>query len=57
MIILAQAASGTNHQELIEHMRRIVETGQRTLGEQFFKENRGHFWGILETRPYMRAHT
>ena len=29
--------------------------GERSLGRQFFRQNRGHFWGIVETRPYMRA--
>jgi len=29
--------------------------GERTLGKKFFKEEAGNFWGILETRPYMRA--
>lgn len=56
LTILAQASSGRNQQELIEHMRNIVDTGRRNLGEKFFEENRGHFWGIVETRPYMRAH-
>ncbi len=32
-----------------------VAAGERALGEAFFRENAGHFWGILETRPYMRA--
>jgi len=32
-----------------------VAAGERALGEAFFRENTGHFWGILETRPYMRA--
>lgn len=34
-----------------------VAAGRRALGEAFFKdrENLGHFWGILSTRPYMRA--
>jgi len=32
-----------------------VAAGERALGEEFFRENTGHFWGILETRPYMRA--
>lgn len=27
----------------------------RALGEEFFEENKGHFWGMIETRPYMRA--
>jgi tetratricopeptide (TPR) repeat protein len=29
--------------------------GERSLGDQFFKHNTGHFWAIHETRPYMRA--
>jgi tetratricopeptide (TPR) repeat protein len=29
--------------------------GQRALGKEGFAEYAGHFWGFLETRPYMRA--
>jgi tetratricopeptide (TPR) repeat protein len=25
------------------------------MGADFFRENKGHFWSMLETRPYMRA--
>lgn len=32
-----------------------VAAGERALGREFFEENEGHFWGLLETRPYMRA--
>ncbi len=33
-----------------------VEAGERALGgPEAFGEYEGHFWGILETRPYMRA--
>lgn len=32
-----------------------VDAGAQALGEAAFAENAGHFWGILETRPYMRA--
>ena len=32
-----------------------VRAGERALGEEFFTEEVGNFWGILETRPYMRA--
>lgn len=35
--------------------RQAVEAGERSLGEEFMKEERGHFWGMIETRPYMRA--
>jgi tetratricopeptide (TPR) repeat protein len=34
---------------------RGVETGQLALGPRGFEEFEGHFWGFLETRPYMRA--
>lgn len=32
-----------------------VETGKKSLGKKMFIDNKGHFWGIFETRPYMRA--
>ena len=32
-----------------------LKAGERALGEEVFQEEVGHFWGILETRPYMRA--
>lgn len=32
-----------------------IEAGRMELGEEFMEENKGHFWGLLETRPYMRA--
>ena len=32
-----------------------VRAGERALGPAAFREDAGHFWGILETRPYMRA--
>ena len=35
--------------------RQAVEAGERALGEEFMQENKGHFWGLFETRPYMRA--
>ena len=41
--------------EEIRLYRQGVEAGERSLGEEFFRENRGRFWGIFETRPYMRA--
>jgi tetratricopeptide (TPR) repeat protein len=31
------------------------EAGELALGPRGFKEYAGHFWGFLETRPYMRA--
>lgn len=38
-----------------ELFRKGVEAGERVLGPEAFEQDAGHFWGILETRPYMRA--
>jgi tetratricopeptide (TPR) repeat protein len=32
-----------------------VAAAERMLGPDAFIDNVGHFWGLLETRPYMRA--
>ncbi len=32
-----------------------VAAGERALGPQTFEEDAGHFWGMVQTRPYMRA--
>ena len=32
-----------------------VAAGERALGQEAIQRDVGHFWGILETRPYMRA--
>jgi len=39
----------------IEIFKKAMEAGARQLGEDFFAENKGHFWGMHETRPYMAA--
>jgi len=32
-----------------------VKAGEKKLGKKFIKENEGHFWLMIETRPYMRS--
>lgn len=32
-----------------------VAAGERALGKESFAEEVGHFWSVIETRPYMRA--
>jgi tetratricopeptide (TPR) repeat protein len=32
-----------------------IEAGKKAFGKKFFRENQGYFWGLIETRPYMRA--
>lgn len=54
LVMLAHAGSDSPD-ELIENIEKAVWMGERDLGDDFFDENRGHFWGIIKTRPYMRA--
>ena len=41
--------------QIVELYKQGMEAGTRALGEKYFRENAGYFWGLLETRPYMRA--
>ena len=41
--------------EAIQLYRKGVQAGERALGKKTFKNDAGYFWGLLETRPYMRA--
>lgn len=53
-LLLAEetAASSDKARELLEQG---VAAGERALGPERFAEDVGHFWGLIETRPYMRA--
>ncbi|MFC0211677.1 SEC-C metal-binding domain-containing protein [Paenibacillus chartarius] len=42
-------------EQILEQFRRGLVAGERDLGAAYIEENRGHFWGLIETRPYMRA--
>ena len=53
-VLLAQYQA-TSPEEVMTYYRKGIEAGEKALGKAFFKENEGDFWGILETRPYMRA--
>lgn len=52
--LLAEEAGG-NLLEVRRHYEAGVAAGQAALGADVFEKDMGHFWGILETRPYMRA--
>lgn len=54
LTVMSQLGS-ENESELIDNLRRTVERGETSLGKKFFQENAGWFWGLHETRPYMRA--
>lgn len=52
-VLLAEHARSV--QEAKDLYEQGVQAGERALGPQVFTEDVGHFWGIIETRPYMRA--
>jgi tetratricopeptide (TPR) repeat protein len=54
LVVLADLDAQTQR-EMIEGLQKAVAAGERSLGEKFIRENKGHFWLLLETRPYMRA--
>jgi tetratricopeptide (TPR) repeat protein len=39
----------------IAYFKKGIEIGRERFGGAFLKENKGHFWGIFETRPFMRC--
>lgn len=53
-VLLSHEASA-NITEAIRFLEDGVSAGERALGKKIFEEEAGSFWGILETRPYMRA--
>ena len=53
LVLVSLFAPSPSAQEA--QLRKAVKAGERRLGKKFFEENKGHFWGLLETRPYMRA--
>jgi len=52
-VLLAEHAP--NRKEALALYEQGVAAGERALGPEVFERDAGHFWGLLETRPYMRA--
>ena len=53
-VLLAQEEA-KSVEEALTWYQKGVEAGEQALGPEGFEEYAGHFWGFLETRPYMRA--
>jgi tetratricopeptide (TPR) repeat protein len=53
--VLLAEESARSVEEARKLYARGVEAGELALGPKTFKEEVGYFWGLLETRPYMRA--
>lgn len=53
--IIFAVEKARNVEESVKYYKEGIKAGERALGKDGFEECKGHFWGILETRPYMRA--
>ncbi|MGE6664434.1 SEC-C metal-binding domain-containing protein [Paenibacillus xylanexedens] len=51
-LILAEESDNEN--DARSYLKEGIAAGKRELGELFFEENKGDFWGLHETRPYIR---
>jgi tetratricopeptide (TPR) repeat protein len=52
-VLLAENAP--SRKQALELYQQGVAAGERALGAAGFQDYAGHFWGVLDTRPYMRA--
>ncbi len=46
---------GEPTEALAERLRGALKKWEDHKGPEYFETHRGHFWGLIETRPYMRA--
>jgi len=53
--VMLAIETARNNNEALELYQKGIAAGERALGSKRFEADAGHFWGILETRPYMRA--
>ncbi|MBN1902735.1 tetratricopeptide repeat protein [Candidatus Sumerlaeota bacterium] len=54
LALLANFAS-EDDEDYAGRLEGILKCAESFLGEGYFEENKGHFWGLTETRPFMRA--
>ncbi|KAJ3195688.1 hypothetical protein HK101_011352 [Irineochytrium annulatum] len=52
-LILAEESD--NESDARAYLKAGIAAGERELGDLFFEKNKGHFWGLQETRPYIRV--
>jgi len=44
-----------DNEDFARRLEGILKCAKSFFGEGYFRENRGHFWGLTETRPFMRG--
>jgi tetratricopeptide (TPR) repeat protein len=52
-VLMAEAAAGPAR--ALPLYEQALAAGERALGAARFSDDAGHFWSLLDTRPYMRA--
>ena len=52
--MLASLTSEDN-EDYARRLEGILKCAKSFFGEGYFQENTGHFWGLVETRPFMRS--
>lgn len=53
IVLKADCSSDIN--KALDLYKKAMEISEKELGKEFFKENKGYFWGMHNTRPYMSA--
>ena len=53
--VLLAELSVRSPEEALRHYERGVAAGESAIGRERFEAETGYFWGVLATRPYMRA--
>jgi tetratricopeptide (TPR) repeat protein len=52
-VLLAEEAA--TPEASLDLYRQGIAAGERAMGRDTLRDNVGHFWGVVTTRPYMRA--
>jgi len=47
-------ALSNNQPEIIKQLDEVINVLEHSMGKAYFEQNTGFFWGLLETRSYMR---
>jgi len=53
VLLAEETAEGPGEEKIL--YEKGVQAGERAIGPLGFRDHFGHFWGVIETRPYMRA--
>jgi tetratricopeptide (TPR) repeat protein len=54
-LVTRETCLSTSPDDAIARVRAVIDRVERAWGKQYMRETEGHFWGEIETRPYMRA--